>query len=106
MLIPLGFPITRAMSAIPPLFNCHFLAISAIFHPDGFCLSNHPMFRSHVITRSLAALCLRPSASPHPGILNVLLKTNVKPQFDKAVTRQSIALFRLFFALESAFMFP
>jgi hypothetical protein len=36
-----------------------------------------------------------PSARPHPGVA-LLLKTKAKPQFDKAVTRQSTPLFRVF----------
>jgi hypothetical protein len=43
----------------------------------------------------LAALCLRPSARPHPPI-DVLLITKAKPQFDRAVDRAVEALFRVF----------
>jgi hypothetical protein len=42
-----------------------------------------------------AAFCLRPSASDHPGV-DVLLKTNIKPQFDRPVTERSKAFFLLF----------
>jgi hypothetical protein len=37
--------------------------------------------------------------SPHPDILDSLLKTNIKPQFDKAVIRQSKALNHLVLGL-------
>jgi hypothetical protein len=46
--------------------------------------------------RSLfAALCLRPSAKD-PTPLDVLLKTKVKPQFDRAVDRTVEGLFSVF----------
>src|SRR5690349_16881052 len=41
------------------------------------------------------ALCLRPSAMTPPPI-DVLLKTKGKPQFDRAVTERSKALFYVF----------
>jgi len=52
---------------------------------------DHPIF---------AALCLRPSARD-PTPLDVLLKTKVKPQFDRAVDRTVDALFLRFSGLQS-----
>jgi hypothetical protein len=51
--------------------------------------------------RSFASFAVQPSAEgrnfhpPHPGV-GVLLKTNVKPQFDRSVTERSKPLFTLF----------
>jgi hypothetical protein len=41
------------------------------------------------------ALCLRPSATTPPPI-TALLKTKIKPQFDRTVTERSKPFFRLF----------
>jgi hypothetical protein len=45
--------------------------------------------------QSLAALCLRSSARPHPGI-DVLLQTKGEVTFDRAVTERSKLFFGLF----------
>jgi hypothetical protein len=51
-------------------------------------------FRDRRATRA-TALCLRPSARTPPPI-SVLLKTKVKPQFDRTVTERSKSFFAVF----------
>ena len=64
------------------------------------------LFRSRAMTRDsgdhgdrraarATALCLRPSATTPPPI-SVLLKTKIKPQFDRAVTDRSKAIVLVF----------
>jgi hypothetical protein len=52
------------------------------------------------ITAIPAALCLRPSARDPPPI-SALLKTKIKPQFDRAVDRAVEALFPIFQGIKS-----
>jgi hypothetical protein len=60
-------------------------------------LSDHPITRSpdHGDHPILAPLCLRPSARAPPGIY-VLLQTQHKPDFDRAMTARSKPFFLYF----------
>jgi hypothetical protein len=49
----------------------------------------------HRITRCLAALCLRPSATD-PTPLDVLLKTKAKPKIERTVESLSVCIFHVF----------